>query len=110
MPVVMISTLTTEGADTTLRALELGERGDGTSALVAEVMVDLEQQRLVALDDEGAVGHRIRLRPVRAGEGARLVSVVSGALQVVAVAGISGTRLSRTASKASGAMRPRSTP
>jgi hypothetical protein len=37
--------------------LELGERRDRQPALVRELVVDLEQQGLVGLDDEGPVAH-----------------------------------------------------
>ena len=39
-------------------ALELGERGDRLAALGRQRVVDLEQQGLVALDDQGSVGGR----------------------------------------------------
>ena len=46
------------------RALELGEGGDRLPALGRHRVVDLEQQGLVALDDEGSVsGHRALQRP-----------------------------------------------
>ena len=38
-------------------ALELGERGDRAAAGLGLVVVDLEQERLVALHDQGTVGH-----------------------------------------------------
>ena len=41
------------------RTLQLGERRDGTPALVGVLMVDLEQERLVGLDDERSVGHAV---------------------------------------------------
>ena len=44
------------------RALELGERCDRLAAVGSTVVVDLEQERLVRLDDEGAVGHRTSVR------------------------------------------------
>jgi hypothetical protein len=43
------------------RALQLGERGDRPAAGHRVGVVHLEQQRLVALDDEGAVVHRASL-------------------------------------------------
>jgi hypothetical protein len=43
-------------------ALELRERCDGLAALTAEVVVDLEQQGLVGLDDQGAVRHTAAAR------------------------------------------------
>ena len=36
-----------------LRALQLGERGNGMTALVGQGMIDLQQQGSVGLDDEG---------------------------------------------------------
>ena len=39
------------------RALELGEGGDGPAGLLGLRVVDLEQEGLVALDDQRAVGH-----------------------------------------------------
>ncbi len=39
------------------RALQLGERRDQAPALAGQLVVDLEQQRLVGLDDQWAVGH-----------------------------------------------------
>ena len=45
------------GVDVLGAALELGERGDRLAAGVGLLVVDLEQQRLVRLDDQGAVVH-----------------------------------------------------
>ena len=45
------------GVDVLRCAFELGERRDRVPALVGERMVDLQQQRLVALDDQRTVGH-----------------------------------------------------
>ena len=39
------------------RALELGERRDRLAAVGGALVVDLEQQRLVGLDDQGSVVH-----------------------------------------------------
>jgi hypothetical protein len=39
------------------RPLQLGERRDRDPRVVGARMVDLEQQRLVGLDDQWAVGH-----------------------------------------------------
>jgi hypothetical protein len=48
------------------RALELGERRDGHPARERVRMVDLEEERFVGLNDQGAVGHgRTSLREVR---------------------------------------------
>ena len=47
------------------RALELGERRDRLAAVRGALVVDLEQQRLVGLDDQGAVIHRASLRTSR---------------------------------------------
>ena len=38
---------------------EFGEWGNGAAAVSGLRMVDLEQQRLVALHDQGAVGHAL---------------------------------------------------
>jgi hypothetical protein len=46
------------GVDVLGAALELRERGDRLAALGRLLVVDLEQQRLVALHDQGAVVHR----------------------------------------------------
>ena len=40
-------------------ALELGERRDRLAAVVGVLVVDLEQQGLVGLDDQGSVGHSL---------------------------------------------------
>ena len=45
------------GVDVLGAALELGERRDRLAAGVGLLVVDLEQQRLVRLDDQGAVVH-----------------------------------------------------
>ena len=45
------------GVDVLGRALELGERRDLAAAGFGLVVIDLEQQGLVALDDQGSVGH-----------------------------------------------------
>ena len=48
------------GVDVLGRALELGERRDRLAAVRRALVVDLEQQRLVGLDDEGSVrGHAV---------------------------------------------------
>ena len=44
------------GVDVLRRPLELGERRDRLAAVGGLLVVDLEQQRLVALDDQGSVG------------------------------------------------------
>ena len=49
------------GVDVLRRPLQLREGGDGLAAFVAELVVDLEQERLVALHDEGAGAHRTSL-------------------------------------------------
>ena len=41
------------------RPLELGEGGDGPARLLGTRVVDLEQEGLVALDDQGAIGHAV---------------------------------------------------
>ena len=45
------------GVDVLGGALELGERGDGPAGLLGARVVDLEQQRLVALDDQRSIRH-----------------------------------------------------
>ena len=45
------------GVDVLRAALELGEGGDRLAAVARALVVDLEQQGLVRLDDEGAVVH-----------------------------------------------------
>ena len=45
------------GVDVLRRPLELGERRDRLAAVRRALVVDLEQQRLVGLDDEGSVIH-----------------------------------------------------
>ena len=50
------------GVDVLGSALQLGERGDRLAALGRTVVVDLQQQGLVALHDQGSAGHRRSLR------------------------------------------------
>ena len=45
------------GVDVLRGALQLGKGGDGPPALVGPVVVDLEQECLVGLDDQWAIGH-----------------------------------------------------
>ena len=45
------------GVDVLGRTLEFGERGDGGAGLRGELVIHLEQERLVGLDDEWSVGH-----------------------------------------------------
>ena len=52
------------GVDVLGGALEFGERGDGLAGFAGERMVDLQQQGLVRLDDQGAVIHS-SIVPVR---------------------------------------------
>ena len=58
------------GVDVLGRPLELGERRDRLAAVGGALVVDLEQQRLVGLDDEGSVvihGHRSAVIAVGSG-------------------------------------------
>ena len=48
------------GVDVLGGALELGERRDGPAGGLGVGVVDLEQERLVALDDQGSVSHGLR--------------------------------------------------
>jgi len=50
------------GVDVLGAALELGERRDGAPALGRDRVVDLQQQGLVGLDDQGAVVHLASVR------------------------------------------------
>ena len=45
-------------------ALELGERGDGAARGLGVRVVDLEEEGLVALDDQGSVIHRVGTTPI----------------------------------------------
>jgi len=45
--------------DVLRRALQLRERCDGPASRLGVRMVDLEQERLVALNDQGSVGHGV---------------------------------------------------
>ena len=55
------------GVDVLGGALELGERRDGPAGGLGVGVVDLEQERLVALDDQGSVSHGLRANAARAG-------------------------------------------
>ena len=58
------------GVDVLRAALQLGERRDRLAAVLCARVVDLQQQGLVALHDQGAVAHPVSLRRCPDGRGA----------------------------------------